>query len=100
MKSSRHSALSLINIEPPSKRPLELARPKSPQHRPNQAKKPVNSEKDCWWLVRKVGDEAVIGGFKPPRRKLARREPINSEWSVDVRFGSNSRLKPDIATCP
>jgi hypothetical protein len=28
------------------------------------------------------------------------REPTNSEWSVDVRFGAHSGLKSDIAPCP
>jgi hypothetical protein len=28
------------------------------------------------------------------------REPINSEWSTDVRFGAHNGLKSDIAPCP
>jgi energy-coupling factor transporter ATP-binding protein EcfA2 len=33
-------------------------------------------------------------------RRILGREPINSERSADVRFGSHSGLKSDIATCP
>src|SRR5258708_6305910 len=33
-------------------------------------------------------------------RVLLGREPINLEWSADVRFGAHNGLKSDIAPCP
>ena len=40
---------------------------------------------------------AVQGAEQP--EELGR-EPINSEWLADVRFGAHSGLKSDIAPCP
>ncbi len=41
-------------------------------------------------------------GARPSGRLPLRpgREPINSEWSTDVRFGAHNGLKSDIAPCP
>jgi hypothetical protein len=33
-------------------------------------------------------------------KMLCGREPMNSDWSADVRFEAHYGLKPDIAPCP
>jgi hypothetical protein len=43
---------------------------------------------------------AILGNIRKARFKGEfglGREPINSEWSADVRFGAHSGLKSDIA---
>ena len=42
---------------------------------------------------------SYVARAPPPRVHLGR-EPINLEWSADVRFGAHNGLKSDIAPCP
>src|SRR6202011_673865 len=48
---------------------------------------------------RAVARARVVFSPRSPAGSVGR-EPINSEWSADVRFGAHSGLKSDIAALP
>jgi hypothetical protein len=60
------------------------------------------------YRVRSTHPKRCLTGKSPHRgestflvsRTRPEREPINSDWSADVRFGAQNRLKSDIAPGP
>src|SRR5438046_6768811 len=59
-----------------------------------------SSDTGCWDTPPVEPRRGSYVARAPPPRVHLGREPINFEWSADVRFGAHNGLKSDIAPCP